>query len=148
FQCPFCQRVAPTLKQVKQKYGDKVRVVWKDFPLTQIHPQAFKAGEAAHCASEQGKFWEYHDRLFANQQLLQPNDLKQHAADLGLDSKAFDSCLDSSKYGERVRDGVAEGSRLGVNSTPMIYINGRALSGAQPYETFVNVIDEELSKSK
>ena len=68
-------------------YGDKVRIVWKDFPLTQIHPQAFKAGEAAHCAGEQGKFWEYHDRLFANQQLLQPNDLKKHAADLGLDAE-------------------------------------------------------------
>jgi protein-disulfide isomerase len=148
FQCPFCQRVAPTLKQVKQKYGDKVRVVWKDFPLTQIHAQAFKAGEAAHCAAEQGKFWEYHDRLFANQQLLQPNDLKQHAADLGLDAKAFNSCLDTSKFGERVRDGVAEGSRLGVNSTPMIYINGRALSGAQPFDVFAGVIDEELSKSK
>jgi protein-disulfide isomerase len=148
FQCPFCQRVAPTLKQVKQKYGDKVRLVWKDFPLTQIHPQAFKAGEAAHCAADQGKFWEYHDRLFANQQQLMPADLKKHAADLGLDSKAFDACLDASKYGERVRDGVAEGSRLGVNSTPMIYINGRALSGAQPYEVFANVIDEELSKSK
>jgi protein-disulfide isomerase len=148
FQCPFCQRVAPTLKQVKEKYGDKVRIVWKDFPLTQIHPQAFKAGEAAHCAADQGKFWEYHDRLFANQQSLQPNDLKKHAADLGLDSGAFGTCLDSSKYGERVRDGVAEGSRLGVNSTPTIYINGRVLSGAQPYETFVTVIDEELSKSK
>ena len=148
FQCPFCQRVAPTLKQVKQTYGDKVRIVWKDFPLTQIHPQAFKAGEAAHCAADQGKFWEYHDRLFANQQQLMPADLKKHATDLGLDSKAFDSCLDSSKYGERVRDGVAEGSRLGVNSTPMIYINGRALSGAQPYEVFASVIDEELSKSK
>ena len=148
FQCPFCQRVAPTLKQVKEKYGDKVRVVWKDFPLTQIHPQAFKASEAAHCAADQGKFWEYHDRLFANQQALQPADLKKHAADLGLDATAFNSCLDSSKYGERVRDGVAEGSRLGVNSTPTIYVNGRVLSGAQPYETFVSVIDEELSKSK
>ena len=148
FQCPFCQRVAPTLKQVKETYGDKVRVVWKDFPLTQIHPQAFKAGEAAHCAADQGKFWEYHDRLFANQQALQPNDLKKHAADLGLDATAFAACLDSSKYGERVRDGVAEGSRLGVNSTPTIYINGRVLSGAQPYETFVSVIDEELSKAK
>jgi protein-disulfide isomerase len=148
FQCPFCQRVAPTLKQVKEKYGDKVRVVWKDFPLTQIHPQAFKAGEAAHCAADQGKFWEYHDRLFANQQALQPNDLKKHAADLGLDATAFASCLDTSKHGERVRDGVAEGSRLGVNSTPTIYINGRVLSGAQPFETFVAVIDEELSKSK
>jgi protein-disulfide isomerase len=148
FQCPFCQRVAPTLKQVKDKYGDKVRVVWKDFPLTQIHPQAFKAGEAAHCAADQGKFWEYHDRLFANQQALQPNDLKKHAADLGLDATTFASCLDSSKYGERVRDGVAQGSRLGVNSTPTIYINGRVLSGAQPYEVFAAVIDEELSKTK
>jgi protein-disulfide isomerase len=148
FQCPFCQRVAPTLKKVRETYGDKVRIVWKDFPLTQIHPQAFKAGEAAHCAGDQGKYWEYHDRLFANQQQLQPEELKQHAAALGLDAAAFNACLDSSKYGERVRDGVAQGSRLGVNSTPTIYINGRMLSGAQPYETFVSVIDEELSRGK
>jgi protein-disulfide isomerase len=148
FQCPFCQRVSPTLKQVKETYGDKVRVVWKDFPLTQIHPQAFKASEAAHCAADQGKFWEFHDRLFANQQALQPADLKKHAADLGLDGAAFATCLDSSKYGERVRDGVAQGSRLGVNSTPTIYINGRVLSGAQPYEAFVAIIDEELSRAK
>ena len=136
FQCPFCQRVAPTLKRLRRTYGDKVRVVWKDFPLTQIHPQAFKAGEAAHCAAEQGKFWEYHDELFANQQALQPDDLKQHAADAGSRAEAFNSCLDTSKYGERVRDGVAEGSRLGVNSTPTVFINGAPLSGAQPYEVF------------
>jgi protein-disulfide isomerase len=148
FQCPFCQRVEPTLKRLRETYGDKLRIVWKDFPLTQIHPQAFKAGEAAHCAGDQSKFWEYHDRLFANQQLLQIEDLKKHAADLGLDAAAFGSCLDSSKYGERVRNGVAEGTRLGVNSTPTIYINGRMLSGAQPYETFVSVIDEELSRAK
>ena len=148
FQCPFCQRVAPTLKKVRDTYGDKVRIVWKDFPLTQIHPQAFKASEAAHCAGDQGKFWEYHDRLFVNQQQLQPEELKQHATALGLDAAAFNACLDSSKYGERVRDGVAQGTRLGVNSTPTIYINGRMLSGAQPYETFVSVIDEELSRSK
>ena len=148
FQCPFCQRVAPTLKKLRETYGDKVRIIWKDFPLTQIHPQAFKAGEAAHCAGDQGKYWEYHDRLFANQQQLQPDELKKHAADLGLDATAFNACLDSSKYGERVRDGVAQGQRLGVNSTPTIYINGRVLSGAQPYETFVSVIDEELSRGK
>jgi protein-disulfide isomerase len=148
FQCPFCQRVAPTLKRLRETYGDKVRIVWKDFPLTQIHPQAFKAGEAAHCAGDQGKYWEYHDRLFANQQALQPEELKKHATDLGLDGAAFATCLDSSKYGERVRDGVAEGTRLGVNSTPTIYVNGRQLSGAQPYETFVAVIDEELARAK
>jgi protein-disulfide isomerase len=148
FQCPFCQRVAPTLKQVQQTYGDKVRLVWKDFPLTQIHPQAFKAGEAAHCAGDQKKFWEYHDRLFANQDALEPTDLKKHAADLGLDAASFGACLDSSKYGERVRNGVAEGSRLGVDSTPTLYINGRVLSGAQPYETIAAVIDEELSRER
>jgi protein-disulfide isomerase len=145
FQCPFCQRAVPTLKQVKEKYGDKVRVVWKDFPLTQIHPQAFKAAEAGHCAGEQGKFWDYHDRLFANQTALQPDDLKKYAADMKLDAAKFNACLDSSKYAERVRDGVAAGSRLGVNSTPTIYINGRLLQGAQPLEVFVAVIDEELA---
>jgi protein-disulfide isomerase len=146
FQCPYCRQIAPTLKQVRDKYGDKVRIVWKDFPLTQIHPQAFKAGEAGHCAAEQGKFWEYHDRLFANQQALQPTDLKKHAADLGLDSAKFDACLDSSKYGDRVREGVAQGSRLGVNSTPTMYINGRLVSGAQPYDVIAAVIEEELSR--
>jgi len=148
FQCPFCQRVEPTLKRLRQTYGDKLRIVWKDFPLTQIHPQAFKAGEAGHCAADQGKFWEYHDRLFANQQALQPADLKKHAADLGLDAAAFGTCLDSSKHGERVRDGVSQGTALGVNSTPTTFINGRRLSGAQPYEVFVAAIDEELSRAK
>ena len=148
FQCPFCQRVAPTLKKLRETYGDKVRVVWKDFPLTQIHPEAFKAGEAAHCAGEQGKYWEYHDRLFANQQALQPDSLKKYAADLGLDAAKFNACLDTSKYGDRVREGVVQGSRLGVSSTPTLYINGRLLSGAHPYETFVRIIDEELARAK
>src|SRR5687768_6043646 len=148
FQCPFCQRVAPTLKQVQKTYGDKVRIVWKDFPLTQIHPEAFKAGEAAHCAGEQGKFWEYHDRLFANQQALQPDSLKKYAADAGLDAAKFNACVDTSKYGDRVREGVAQGSRLGVNSTPTLYVNGRMMSGAQPYEAIAAVIDEELARAK
>ncbi len=146
FQCPFCQRAAPTLKRVRETYGDKVRVVWKDFPLTQIHPQAFKAAEAGHCAAEQGKFWELHDQMFGNQQALQPDSLKKYAADIGLDATKFNACLDSSKYAERVRNGVAAGSSLGVNSTPTLYINGRLLQGAQPYETFAALIDEELQK--
>jgi protein-disulfide isomerase len=146
YQCPYCGRVEPTLKRIRATYGDKIRFVWKDFPLTQIHPQAFKAGEAAHCAGDQGKYWELHDVLFSKQTELQVDDLKRHALSAGLNSAPFNQCLDSSKYGERVRDGIPEGMALGVNSTPTIFINGRRLSGAQPYEAFAAVIDEELAK--
>jgi len=146
FQCPFCLRASPTIKRLRETYGDKVRVVWKDFPLTQIHPQAFKAAEAGHCAADQGKFWEFHDKLFGNQQALQPEFLKQYAKDAGMDAAAFETCLDSSKYAERVRDSVAAGSAVGVSSTPTVFVNGRMLEGAQPYEVFAAVIDEELAK--
>jgi protein-disulfide isomerase len=146
YQCPFCNRVEPTLKRLQSTYGDKIRIVWKDFPLTQIHPQAFKASEAAHCAGDQGKYWELHDVLFSNQDALQPADLKRYAAGLSLNAAAFAQCLDESKYAERVRDGVSEGGELGVNSTPTIFINGRKLSGAQPYEAFAAIIDEELAR--
>jgi protein-disulfide isomerase len=148
FQCPYCLRVMPTLKRLKDAYGDRVRVIWKDFPLTQIHPQAFKAAEAAHCAGDEGKFWEYHDVLFANQAALQVDDLKGYASKIALDKARFSACLDTSKYAERVRDTIAEGNRLGVTSTPTVYINGRALSGAYPYEDFVSIIDEELDRAK
>jgi len=146
YQCPYCGRVEPTLKRLRAAYGDKIRFVWKDFPLTQIHPQAFKAGEAAHCAGDQGKYWELHDVLFNKQSELQPDDLKRHALTLGLKTDDFNQCLDSSKYAERVRDGVAEGGQLGVNSTPTVFINGRRFSGAQPYEVFAAAIDEELAR--
>ena len=148
FQCPFCLRVAPTLRKIRATYGDKVRIVWKDFPLTQIHPQAFKAGEAGQCAAEQGKFWEFHDQVFANQQAMMPDDLKRYAAGVGVDATKFNSCLDSSKHAEVIRNGVAQGTRLGVNSTPTVFVNGRRVSGAQPYEVFAGIIDEELSKAK
>ena len=136
--------MVPTLKELKAKYGDKVRVVWKDFPLTQIHPEAFKAAEAGNCAREQGKFWEFHDRLFANQQALQPEALKQHATAVGLDAAKFNACLDSAKYSDRVQQHIGAGTRLGVNSTPAVFINGRLVAGAQPYDVFARIIDEEL----
>jgi protein-disulfide isomerase len=148
FQCPFCQRVMPTLKRVRETYGDRVRIVWKDFPLTQIHPQAFKAAEAGNCAREQGKFWEYHDRLFANQQALQPEFLKKYAADAGLDASKFNACLDTAKYSDHVQEQMGVGTGLGVGSTPSIFINGRLVAGAQPYETFVSIINEELDRAK
>jgi protein-disulfide isomerase len=147
FQCPFCQRVAPTLKQLRAKYGDKVRVVWKDFPLTQIHPEAFGAAVAGNCAHEQGKFWELHDRLFPNQQALQPESLKQYAAAAGLDAEKFGACLDSTKYRQKVQDALDAGTRLGVSSTPTVFINGRVVNGAQPLEAFSQIIDEELARA-
>ena len=148
FQCPFCLRVAPTLKRLRDAYGDRVRIVWKDFPLTSIHPQAFKAAEAGQCAREQGKFWEYHDRLFANQQALQPESLKKYATELGLDAAKFNACLDTAKYAERVQEHMGVGNSLGVSSTPSLFINGRLVSGAHPYETFAAIIDEELQRAK
>jgi protein-disulfide isomerase len=148
FQCPFCARVMPTLKKVKETYGDRVRIVWKDFPLTSIHPQAFKAAEAGQCAREQGKFWELHDVLFANQAALQPDDLKKHAAAVGVDLPKFNACFDASKYGERVQQQMSAGTQLGVGSTPSIFINGRLVSGAQPYEVFAGIIDEELARTR
>ena len=146
FQCPFCQRVWPTLKQLRMKYGDRMRLVWKDFPLTQIHPQAFVAAQAGNCAREQGKFWEYHDKMFGNQSALQPANLKQYAADVGLDTAKFNQCLDSSKYEARVQAALGVGGQLGITSTPTVFVNGRMINGAQPIEVFQSVIDEELAR--
>jgi len=150
FQCPFCLRVMPTLKELRTKYGDRMRLVWKDFPLTQIHPQAFIAAQAGNCAREQGKFWEYHDKLFTNQSSLTADALKRYAADssLGLDTARFNQCLDSSKYEARVQEALAAGKDLGISSTPTVYVNGRMINGAQPIEVFQSVIDEELARGK
>ena len=148
FQCPYCSRVNPTLKQVEEKYGDKLRVVFRDFPLVQIHKDAAKAAEAGECAHEQGKFWEMHDRLFANQSKLQVEALKQAATELGLDADKFNQCLDSSKYAAEVQKDVDEGTKYGVTGTPAFFINGRLLGGAQPLDAFTEVIDEELARAQ
>lgn len=147
YQCPFCARVNPTLEQVRKTYGDKVRIVFKDFPLPN-HPEAPKAAEAAHCAGEQNKYWELHDRMFANQQALQVPMIKQHATALGLDMNAFNQCLDSGKHAGRVAENMKDGEALGVGSTPTLYVNGRPVVGAQPFEYFKTVIDEELARAQ
>lgn len=145
FQCPFCARVNPTLAKIRESYGDKVRIIFKDYPLPN-HPQAPKAAEAAHCAAEQGKYWEMHDVMFANQRALEVPGLKQSAAGLGLDTAKFNRCLDSGQYASKVAAGAAQGDKLGVNSTPTLYINGRPVIGAQPFEVFKAAIDEELKR--
>ena len=145
YQCPFCARVNPTLDRIRQTYGDRVKIVFKDFPLPN-HPQAPKASEAARCAGEQNKYWEMHDAMFANQRALEVPALKQTARTIGLDGTAFDQCLDSGKWMPAVQAGMALGEKMGVNSTPTLYINGRAIIGAMPFENFKQIIDEELAK--
>ena len=132
---------------MQQTYGNKVRIVFKDFPLPN-HAEAFKASEAAHCAGDQGKYWEMHDMMFANQRTLQVPSLKQMAGKLGLDQAKFDRCLDAGTHAANVKVDYALGERMGVNSTPTIYINGRPLVGAQPFEQFKLIIDEELARGK
>ena len=148
FQCPFCKQVVPTLHQITQKYGDQVRLVFRQFPLTSIHPFAQKAAEAALCANEQGKFWEMHDAMFGDQSKLEVSALKVTASNLGVDKAKFDECLDSGRFAQRVKDDEKAGTLVGVSGTPALFINGRALSGAQPYDAVTQVIDEELAKAK
>ncbi len=143
YQCPFCARVNPTLDKVRETYGDRVRIVFKDYPLPN-HALAPKAAEAAHCAGEQKKYWEMHDAMFANQRALEVPALKQAARAIGLDGATFDQCLDSGRFAATVRAGSALGEKMGVNSTPTLYVNGRALIGAMPFENFKAIIDEEL----
>jgi len=145
FQCPFCLRANPTVQQVLSTYGDKIRFVYRHYPLPN-HPFARPAAEAAACAGEQGKFWPYHDRLFANPGKLSDADLKQHAVDLGLNTAQFNTCVDTHKLKAQVDNDLKDGEEAGVNGTPAFYINGRMLSGAQPFEAFKKIIDEELAR--
>jgi len=145
FQCPFCSRLTPTLKQVEQKYGDKVRLVFRQYPLP-FHQNTQKAAEASLCAADQGKFWEMHDAMFAHQDALGVDQLKAKAAELGLNAEQFNSCLDSGKTAAAIQADMKEGSAAGVNGTPAMFINGRFISGAVPLEQVTSVIDDELQR--
>ncbi len=147
FECPYCQNFASTLKAVKTNYGDKVRLVFMQFPLGN-HPNAKKAAEAALCANEQGRFWEMHDLLFAERDRLQVDQLKEKAKRLELAPDAFNDCLDSDRYAEQVQKEQQAGSAVGVTGTPAAFVNGRPLpAGAIPYEAVSSVVDEELERS-
>ena len=111
-----------------------------------MHNRAKPAAEAAQCANEQGKFWEYHDKVFANQQALTDDDLKKYATDLGLNVETFNTCYSSGKYRADVDKDFSEGQKIGVTGTPAFFVNGRFLSGAQPFEAFKAMIDEELKR--
>ena len=146
FHCPFCRRVIPTLAQLESRYGDKIKLVFRDFPIENLHPGATKAHEAARCANEQGKFWPYHDKLFASTPSSSPDVFKGMAKEVGLDAVAFETCLGSGKYQAAIKEDIAEVNRVGVGGTPAFFVNGRLISGAQPLEAFTRVIDDELAR--
>lgn len=143
FECPFCRRMSETLRQLRQRYGTRLRIVWKDYPLTRIHPRAVQAAQAARCANEQGRFWDYHDRVFVMGTLDLPT-LKQAAVDVALDVPRFVACVDSAKYAALVERGLNQAVSLGLTSTPTTFVNGRMITGAQPYDVFARLVEQEL----
>jgi protein-disulfide isomerase len=148
YQCPFCKQVQPIFSELLSRYNGKIRLVHKDLPLETIHPLARPTAEAARCANEQGKFWTYHDKLYASAPKLSAEDLKSYAREVGLNIELFDRCFATGKYRGIVEKDISDGVQLGLTGTPAFFINGREISGAQPLETFVTMIDEELGQAK
>jgi protein-disulfide isomerase len=146
FQCPFCGQHHPSLQQMVKDYGDKVVWVMRNFPLTSIHPNAVPAANAAECASEQGKFWEFGDVLMENQTSLSDDYYKTVAGNLKLNMKKFNDCYASKKYQSVIDADAQSGEAAGVNGTPATFINGQLVSGAVPYSTLKSMIDAELAK--
>src|SRR5262245_167694 len=145
FQCPFCRRVNPTLAQIEKEYGDKVRVVFKHLPL-EMHAKAPAAHAAAEAAHQQGKFWEMHDLIFGNQEAMSPEKYVEYAKQLNLDVARFERDVASAQVKARIDADSAEAERLGVTGTPAFFVNGRFLSGAQPFPAFKELIDQELGR--
>lgn len=143
YQCPVCQQVQPVLAKIEAEFKGKIEFAYKDFPIN-VHPQAPKAAEAAHCAGAQGKYWEFHDLMFARKVLDIPS-LKEYAQELKLDTTAFDSCLDSGRMEPVVKAQNDEAMELGLPGTPTIFVNGRYVSGNITYDRLRAVITEELS---
>lgn len=156
FQCPFCRKFwEDTLPQIKKEYIDtgKARLIYRDFPLD-FHAGAEPAAEAAECAEEQDKFWEFHDRVFAEQAKqgqgtiqFGVDDLKKWAKGINLNTTKFNQCLDSGKYKDEVAKDVAEGTAAGVSGTPTVFVNGQKIVGAQPFAAFKAVIDQALKEA-
>jgi len=144
FHCPFCRGAVTTLNDVMRQFPGKVRWVYRDFPIASLHPQAAKAAEAARCAGEQGKFWEYHDVLFESQQQTTVADFKRFADQLKLEPKGFAACLESGRHQAAVQLDIEDGARLGITGTPTFFINGRLLVGNQPVDNFKKIIEAEL----
>jgi protein-disulfide isomerase len=146
FQCDYCAMVGLTLRQIREIYKDNVQIVWKNLPITSIHRNAMDAALAAQAAYKQGKFWEFHDKLFENQDQLDPESLKHYAAEVGLNSSQFETDRQSSEAKRRVDEDITQAQSLGVTGTPTFFINGHLLVGTQPLSKFADVINAELRR--
>jgi len=148
FQCPFCARFRQQVyDRLKETYGDKIRFVYRDFPLVQLHPNAVPAAIAANCAAEQGKYWEYHDLLFLGGRELNRDTFVTYADELGLDVDEFSRCLDDQeRHLDEIQKDFDDGVAAGVRGTPTFFINGIPLVGAQPFENFKAIIEQELQR--
>jgi len=148
FHCPYCDRVQATLAQLQSRYGDKLKIVHRDFPIDTLHPLARKSHEAARCAGAQGQFWAYHDLLYTDKPATTVEELMADAEKAGLHVKGFEECLTNGTYAAAVEKDIEQGSRLGLTGTPSFFVNGRLLSGALPLQDFVQVIEEELARPR
>jgi len=146
FECPYCQRVAPTIDQIVAKYPTQVRFVYRNLPLNNIHPRAQAAAEAAACAGRQGNFWDYHDLLFANNKALSDEDFERHASELGLELEAFRQCVQNRETRSLVDADLAAAESLQISGTPSFLINGIPKHGAQSFEALSEVIDAEIAR--
>jgi predicted DsbA family dithiol-disulfide isomerase len=144
YQCPYCAKVNPHIAKLREEFGDKVSVYFKDLPL-QMHANARKAAEAARCAGDQNKFWEFHDQLFRSAQLEVPQ-LKQQARDLKLDADKFDKCLDEGTQAAAVQKDLTDAQQLGLSGTPAFFLNGQYFSGAVDYNTIRDMVNQQLTK--
>jgi predicted DsbA family dithiol-disulfide isomerase/Skp family chaperone for outer membrane proteins len=147
FECPFCYGLYPTLRMIEKNYADQVRIVYRQFPLNNIHPRAQKAAEASLCAHDQGRFWEMHDSLFGFQEQLGVAALKQRAEELKLDTAAFNTCLDSGEKIDAIKADMADAAKAGVTGTPTFFVNGRMMLGNQPYAEIRTIVEDELQRA-
>jgi len=145
FQCPFCFESFPVIREIEQEYGDQIKIIYRDLPVSDIHPDAQKAAEAGECAHEQGNFWAMHDKMFINQSDLGVPALKKYAAEIGLNQVRFDNCLDNSSYAAEVNEDYWDGVAAGATGTPTFFINGTKWEGAIKFDDLKLIIDELLN---
>ncbi len=145
FQCPFCQRFHPTVRQILEDYPDQVRWVYKHFPLDSIHSEARPSAEASECAAEQGKFWQFADELFENQSRMGSSLYEELASQIGLNMGQFESCISSRKYKDHVEADLQEGIKAGITGTPGSFVNGEEISGAVPYDYLKTTVEQALA---